>query len=397
MPFDVPDDVFELIGLSLCVDERGSPSPVSPRTVKRPTNPVAMAFSAAEDTRPPSPTGVAAKRPRLRSGGGGLLACAGQLGAGSAGGRGGSIPSKHEVSPVHNCAFSSQRQRDGIAEPRPLLASESGAKRGQREESGDSADDTATPAPPVLGLGFHGSRSQPQQPQPQRTHRLWEADSRMSAWVPSAAEQQQEQQQPQHPLWLRSRPLSSSAASPSNATRHATREAALPADTPSDMSGAGERLRFSAAAVAGTSPGGESHGLGGALGGTLGGATFSTASPGSPFVSSSCEHELPQMAMDIPASECASPVAIATNSISRNLRLGPPIPHGGSAPHVGTLLPPSMVAGYGGNSTATALLIRPDARSPLEQWSSHCPAATTVWQLGEGRPTAGLWDTTPAP
>ena len=150
----------ELVGLSLVGDEKASP--VSPRTIKRPTNPVAICLeeaSAGDRVRATlahpliSVDEVAAKRPRLSGGLAGgpppppsslavplpqpcslapspptlsplITGSSGRFALSSSSSQAASIPPSAQTSPVHRCSFFTlQPSRDGIAEPLPVLAS----------------------------------------------------------------------------------------------------------------------------------------------------------------------------------------------------------------------------------------------------------------------------------
>lgn len=368
----------ELIGLSLVDDNKGSgTSPISPRTIKRPTNPVATCLDTSRCLTSPDPSlatrsnlcdGGVAKRPRLNSGiseggstqaqvqvppttaaasrcrrngsstgadgplqgtggsvpGGGTTVWATLpsapsppslsplIGNGWLGPNGSvppSVPASTQASPVR-CAFSTLQppHRDGLAMPRPVLtlAGPATSTTQQTKSSGAEASSSldAFQAPPV-----------PNFVQPPSSSHASSASGRRGGFSPS--------------------PSPPSFCTPN---QHAL-----------SLGGSVELV-------------GSSDGNGAATGGS----TFASVAvvAGSGAFGGGCKYEWGEMAVDLPPPECPSPVALATNSISQNLRLGPPLPRtpssargGMSGPNGSSLLPPSLVGGESADNASTATMV----------------------------------------
>ena len=231
----------ELVGLSLMEDGKAS-QPISPRTIKRPTNPVATCLDATRRFRGAALQGEreVVKRPRLggnplRSAPGALVPSPPTLSPAMTSHPRDSVavsntpsnaPSTH-ASPVHRCAFSTRQPiHEGLTEPQPVFA------------AGPEANESSPDAP----------------------------------FMP-----------------------------PSTAVRLAF---GMPTTRERSLGGYPSPMMFASGPACGV----ESH-------------------SNTPY-------------------ECGSPVALATNSISQNLRLGPPLPQRSmlsTADQMTGLLPPSLV------------------------------------------------------
>ena len=132
----------ELVGLSLSGEDGKASQPISPRTIKRPTNPVATCLDATRRFRGAALQGEreVVKRPRL--GGNPLRGTAGALVPSpptlspamashprdiAVSNTPSNAPSTH-ASPVHRCAFSTRQPvHEGLAEPQPVFAAGAGS------------------------------------------------------------------------------------------------------------------------------------------------------------------------------------------------------------------------------------------------------------------------------